>query len=122
MILDDIQAALETVDDQVFYGAAHNIPTSGPWEYIVFARQSLSHNANITSFTDRIEVVIVRESYVPVEDIYSVMQAMTAIPGVRLAQDDCRFDAIYKPDTDDCVEAVSIPFVHAFKAVCDGKQ
>lgn len=121
MLLDEVKKALKEVDPMVFYGLVpsplvdENGEEVDTWDYIVFNRAKLTHNPNKTSFGDRFEVHIVREEYVPEGTDTDVIARLTAIPGVKLADEDGTYDYIMKPNTDAVVEMLTLTFTRGRK-------
>lgn len=121
MLLDEVKKALKEIDPLVFYGLVPSVllDENGEevdvWDYIVFNRAKLTHNPNKTSFGDRFEVHIVREEYVPEGIDTEVIAKLTAIPGVKLADEDGTFDYTMKPNTDTVVEMLTLTFTRGRK-------
>lgn len=116
MILTDIEAKLKEIDPNVYYGIVDESRKETFWDYIVFNRTIIRHSSNKTSATDRFEVHIIRENYIPdgLED--EVIDKMRELPGVRLADEDTVFTYVQKPNTNIVVEMMTITFVRARKA------
>lgn len=121
MFLDDVKKALKEIDPMVFYGLVPSrlVDEKGEevdtWDYIVFNRAKLKHNSNKTSFGDGFEVHIVREEYVPEGTDTDVIAKLTALPGVKLADEDGTYDYMMKPNTDMVVEMLTLTFTRARK-------
>ena len=115
MILEDIEAKLREIDPKVYYGMVDASQNETEWNYIVFNRTGITHSANKTGATDRFDVHIIRENYVPEGMDTLIVDALCAIPGVRTAGKDCEFDYVRKPNTNIVVEMLTIPFVRARK-------
>ena len=115
MILNDIKEALESVDPRVFYGAAEDLEDGEIWDYIVFSRDSMRTAAGKTGYTDQFTVGIVREEFVPDEDVDAVIGAMLAIPGIRLSGNEFTFEYARKPNTNTVCELLVLKFVRARK-------
>lgn len=115
MILDEVRAALETVDPRVMYGAVPLAALEGePWDYTVFRRQAVRQSATKGGLTDVVEVAVVREEYVPEGLAEQVEAAMRSIPGMRRSGD-AEFDCMVKPGSDDVVELLAMTFARARK-------
>lgn len=121
MFLDNVKKALKEIDPIVFYGLVPSrlVNEKGKevdaWDYTVFNRIKLKHNPNKTSFSDGFEVHIVREEYIPEGTDTDVIAKLTAIPGIKLADEDGTFDYMIKPNTDTVVEMLTLTFVRARK-------
>lgn len=116
MILRDIEAKLKELDPNVYYGAAWTHNTEAIWDYIVFNRKVIKHSTNKTSGGVYFEVHIVRENYVPEDFDTEVINKLTEIAGLRLADNDSTFDYMQKPNTNTIVERLTITFVKARKS------
>ena len=121
MFLDDVKRTLKEIDPIVFYGLVpsrildENEEEIDVWDYTVFNRSKLKHNTNKTSFGDQFEVHIVREEYIPEGIDIEVITKLTALPGVKLADEDGTYDYIQKPNTDTVVEMLTLTFTRARK-------
>lgn len=121
MLLDDVKRTLKEIDPIVFYGLVPSriLDESGDeidiWDYIVFNRSKLKSNQNKTSYGDRFEVHIVREEYIPEGIDIEVIKRLTALPGVKYADEDGTYDYILKPNTDTVVEMLTLTFTRARK-------
>lgn len=116
MILDDIFAALKTVDEKTFYGACDRtkITENTPWNYTVFGRDTIEISP--TSKTEIYRVVVVRENYIPDGTDEKIIAAMRAIPGVKLRQNTpARYSYTRKNSTNIICEMLEIEFAHAMK-------
>lgn len=110
-MLKTIQSALEAVDINVHYGGVTGTTPADRWDYIVFSRGPLKRNSKgNTTYSQTINVAIVREEYVPEETIFQVVEAMEAIPNVRLDADACDFDYERKPNSKTVIEAALLSF------------
>ena len=121
MLLDDVKKALKEIDPLVFYGLVpsrlvdENNEEVTVWDYIVFNRSRLKSHANKTSYNDHFEVHIVREEYIPEGIDIDVIAKLTALPGVKLADEDGTYDYIMKPNTDTVVEMLTLTFTRGRK-------
>lgn len=115
MILADIEEKLKGIDENVYYGMVDENENIANYDYIVFNRKSITHSANKTSASDRFDVHVVRENYVPEGMDMTVISALCSLPGVKLAGGECVFSYALKPNTNTVVEIMTIPFVRARK-------
>lgn len=115
MILDEIMAKLEEVDPDVFYGSASRFDRSKPWDYIVFSRMAMRPNSRRTGYADVFEVAIVREGFIPDGLAELLISGMEEIRGVRVLEEDFRYDYAVKPGTSDTVEMLVLRFARARK-------
>ena len=121
MLLEDVKNTLKEIDPLVFYGLVpstlkdENGKAVDVWDYIVFNRSKLKNYANKTSFGDRFEVHIVREEFIPEGIDIEVITKLTALPGVKLADEDGTYDYMMKPNTDTVVEMLTLTFTRGRK-------
>jgi hypothetical protein len=115
LILEDIETKLKEIDDEVFYGMVDNSVETGEWNYIVFSRKSMSTSDSKKGYSDRFQVAIVRENYIPDGLCEQVISKMCEIAGMRIASTDCRYTYTRKPNTNTVVELLTIEFVKARK-------
>lgn len=117
MILDDISAALRTIDQNVFYGAVdrNQITENSEWNYIVFGRDGLLPTQN-TGYTESFRVVVVRENYVPDGEAERVIETMRGVSGFRPSGE---VEYIYdrKGNTNTIVEMAVLTFIRPKKRV-----
>ena len=116
MLLREIEAKLQDLDPNVYYGAAWKHEAEAIWDYIVFSRKVVKHSTNKTSDSDYFDVTIVRENYIPEGFDTEVINKVCELAGVRLAGNDSEFDYGRKPNTNTVVEMLTISFVRARKA------
>lgn len=116
MILEQIETKLKELDPNVYYGAAWKHKAETVWDYIVFNRKILKHSANKTSGSDYFEVTIIRENYIPEGFETEVINKVTELAGMRLADVDGTYEYMQKPNTTVVVEALTLTFVRARKA------
>lgn len=121
MLLNEVKKVLEELDPLVFYGLTPAALRDkkgkdiDEWNYTVFNRTKLKKSSNKTSYTDAFDVHIVREEFIPEGTDTALIEKLTAIPGVRLADEDGVFDYMMKPGTDLVVEMLTLSFVRARK-------
>lgn len=115
MILTEIQEALTAIDEHTYYGTGITHPKNLPWDYIVFQRDILKRNSNKSSYSDVINVSIVREEYIPEGLEERVIEAMESLAGVRLQEGNHEYYYSVKPNTKLTVEMVLLKFTHSRK-------
>jgi hypothetical protein len=116
MILEEIQSKLREIDPNVYYGMVDSSQNETEWNYIVFNRTEITRSANKTGASDRFDVHIIRENFIPEGVDTEVVDALCSIPGVRVAGENSTFTYVQKPNTNIVVEMLTIPFVRARKA------
>lgn len=110
-MLKTIREALLAIDPNVYFGGVTNVDTADKWDYIVFSRGGMRRNARgNTAYSTTINVVVVREEYVPEETIYQVIEAMETIPNVRLNENAVEFEYDRKGNTKTVMEMAVISF------------
>lgn len=114
-MLNEISKALEELGKPVFYGQAGTLDGDDIWDYIVFFRDSLRVTSNKNGFADSYIVAIVQEEFVEDSVIYSVIDALTALPGVRLADGEMTYNYTTKPNTNTIIEILTLEFVRPKK-------
>lgn len=114
-MLRDIKAALEALGLTVYYGAAGRLSGEDVWDYIVFYRTTLSPSASKTSLSQVYEVAVVCEEYVPDETVFGVIDAMTALPGFKLADTGGTYQYTTKPNTEQVIEILTLDFVRPMR-------
>lgn len=114
-MLSEIQTALESLGLTVYYGAAGTLSGEDVWDYIVFYRRTLSPSTNKTGLSQVYEVAIVCEEYVPDETVFGVIDAMTALPGVRFADTGGDFQYTTKPNTEQVIEILTLDFTRPMR-------
>lgn len=111
-----IKRALDERYDRVYYGTAVDHPKDEPWNYVVFSREMTSFAANLSGTSEVYIVAVVREGYVPTGTLEEVVEAMSAIPGMKpLASADAEYDYDVKPNTRSTVEMMTVRFVKGRK-------
>lgn len=113
-MLSKIKTALETVDPKVYYGRVTE--ENKVFNYIVFGREKLQKSGQSKiDFKDRYFVAIVREDYIPEGLEFEVIDAMQAIPGMRLADQDYDYNYVSIRNSNAVAEILKITFVKSKK-------
>lgn len=113
--LKSIKAALEALGLTVYYGAAGTLSGEDVWDYIVFYRREISPSTNKTGLSQVYEVAIVCEGYVPDDKVFGVIDAMTALPGMRFADTGGDYQYTTKPNTEQVIEILTLDFTRPMK-------
>lgn len=116
MLLTDIETKLKELDPNVYYGMVDESQAETVWNYIVFNRTAVLYSGNKTSASDRFDVHIIRENYIPEGFDTEVINKLCEISGVRLANTEPTFNYVQKPSTNVVVEMLTISFVKARKS------
>lgn len=104
------------IDSNVYYGLAPREDVTNEWNYIVFGQSKLKKSG--TSSTDLngyYYVTIIREDYIPDELIFDVIDKMSEINGLRLADGDYQFTYLTKGNTNMVVEVLQLDFTKTKK-------
>lgn len=117
MFLEDIEAVLQELDPNVFYGMVEDdkVKKMAVWNYTVFNRTTINYSTNRTSTSDYFDVNIIRENYVPEGLDTEVIARLTALSGVRLAGN-ATLNYLRKPNTNIVMEILTIPFTRVRKS------
>ncbi|MCD8383662.1 MAG: hypothetical protein LUC39_01705 [Clostridiales bacterium] len=111
-MLDEIKAALLTVDDHVCYGTDRELDGTDVWDYIVFRRtRTAVQTAHKGNCSDYYEVNIVRRNFVPEDEPLSVLAALAAVPGLKPAGGDISYNAVVRPGTKAQLEIATLTMV-----------
>lgn len=107
------------VIEEVLYGTAHTHKEPIPWNYIVFNKEKLKKGGTSnTDLTYYWNVAIVHEEYIPEGLEEAVINKITEIKGLRLADGDMPIEYLTKGDSNMVVELLQISFVKTKKR-CD---
>lgn len=114
-----IKEKLLEVDKTVYYGLVPSNVKDLPWDYIVFGQKRLrKKDGNSTDLQGYWYVTIVRENFIPDDDVFTVIKKLNEISGLRLADGECSFVYTTKGNTDDVVEILELQFTRTLKS-CD---
>lgn len=116
MILNEIKDVLSTFDENVYYGSNAKHDEDSPWDYIVFGRERLRASGNKTGLADVFDVLISREEFIEDGLPERVIDALVAIPGIRVSSEDGEYTYAVNPGTKDTVEMLTLRFVRARKS------
>lgn len=117
--LSEIQTALEALGVPVYYGAVDTLSTEEVWDYVVFFRRNLSPTGGKTGIAQMYEVALVFEEYVPDEKVWACIDAMTSLPGIRLADTGGEYQYTKKPSTEQVIEILTLDFVRPLRRCGD---
>ena len=110
---EQIKKKLEEFGDDVFYGAVPvtSFADDDPWNFITFQREPVKVSKNATSIARSYCVVVSRESEIPEGFEEEIIEAVTSIPGIKLATDvDVEYSYAINPNSHVSVEACEIHF------------
>lgn len=118
-----IQEKLLTIDANVFYGIvpADDLKELKTWDYIVFGQSKLRKKGNASEdLQEYWYVTIVREDFIPDEDVFGIIEQLESITGLRLADGDMNYEYMTKPNTNLVVEVLELDFTKTKKVVSNG--
>ena len=114
-----IKEKLLQIDEHVYYGLVpDNVSLDDEWNYIVFGQSRMRKSG--TSGNDLNGywyVAIVRENFIPDDDIKNVLEKMYEISGLRLADGDYEYVYNLKGGTNIVVEVVVLTFTKMKKGI-----
>lgn len=116
-IRDKINEVLHEVDPNVYYGMIPENMNIEVWDYLVFGKQKTKKASGGQDMVDYYVVTIVRENYIPDDTVIDVIEKMTSIAGVRLADGEFEYDYTTKGNTDLVVEILPLYFTRPLKGV-----
>lgn len=114
MFLKDIEEVLQEIDPYVDYGMVDKEHMETVWDYIVFNRTGVTYSANKTAASDKFDVHIIRENYVPEGVDEEIVDKLCKLAGVRISGD-AEINYAQKPGTNIVIEVLTIHFVRARK-------
>ena len=117
-VRDKIREVLLTIDQNVYYGMVPENKPIKTWDYLVFGKQKMKKAENGIDLVDYYVVTIVRENYIPDDVVTEVIDKMTSIAGIRLADGEYEYDYTTKGNTDLVVEVLPIIFAKTLKGGC----
>lgn len=114
-MLTQIRESLETLDyGKVMYGRVTGNPDV--WNYIVFGRDRMKKSGTTgNDFNRYYTVAIVHEDCLPENTEITLIQELTKIPGLKLANEDIQYDYMVKSDNKKVVEMAVITFTEVIK-------
>lgn len=114
-----IKDKLKEIDNHMYYGIVPENVDIDEWNYFVFGQRKLRKSG--TSSTDLNGywyVTIVREDFIPDDVVFKVIEKMTEISGLRLADGEFEYMYTFKGNTNIVVEILELQFTKMKKG-CD---
>ena len=111
-----IQEKLLEIDSNIHYGIVPDNVENKEWNYFVFGQRKLrKKDSTSNDLQGYWNVVIVRENFIPDDVVIDVINKITDIPGVRLADGDFEYNYIMKGNTNIVVEILELQFTKTKK-------
>lgn len=116
---DKIKEKLLEIDSNVHYGIIPDTIEIDEWNYLVFGQSKVrKKDSSSNDLQGYWYVTIVREDYIPDDVIFNVIEKVTEIAGLRLADGDFEYDYVTKGNSNLVVEILKIDFTKTKKR-CD---
>ena len=113
---NDIREKLKEIDNVVLYGIVPDNVEIDEWNYLVFGQRKIRKKDTASNDLQGYwYVVIVRENYIPDDVVFQVINKMTEIPGLRLADGDLNYEYTTKGSTNIVVEMLELQFTKTKK-------
>ena len=112
-----IKDKLLELDKKIYYGIVPDNIENDDWNYFVFGQKKLRKSG--TSSTDLNGywyVTIVREEYIPDDVVFDVIDKLSEINGLRLADGECEYMYTFKGNTNIVVEILELQFTKTKKS------
>lgn len=115
-MLNEIKRVLDTFDvGPVYYGGVPSKIPQSSYNYMVYNRAGSVLSNHNNSISDRYNIAIVAENFVPEGEIDQLMAALEALPGVTVDSGGVTYDYILKPNTSTVVELARFTIIRARK-------
>jgi len=112
-----IQEKLLEIDKKVFYGIVPDNVENEEWNYFVFGQKKLRKSGSSSNDLNGYwYVTIVREDFISDSIIFEVIEKLSEISGLRLADGDFEVTYTFKGDTNIVVEILELQFTKTKKA------
>ena len=97
--------------NKIYYGIVPENVENDDWNYFVFGQRKLRKSGtSLNDLNGYWYVTIVRENYIPDKDIFDVINKLTEISGLRLAEGDFEYVYTFKGNTNIVVEILELQF------------
>lgn len=101
---------------RIFYGIKPSNIYLDDWNYLVFGQEHITKSGtNRQDLSTNIYVDIIRENYISDETIFSLIQKIEELNGVKLSSGSHPIDYILKGNTDVVCELMRLTFTKPFK-------
>jgi len=107
-----IKDKLSKIDSNIYYGIVpDNIDNLEEWNYLVFGQEKIRKSgSSLKDLNGYWYVVIVRENFIPDSLVNDVIDKMTEIAGLRLADGEHEYNYTFKGSTNIIVEVLTLTF------------
>lgn len=116
-MLDAIRDKLATIqtDGKIYYGLPPKLQEYDAWDYMVYNRATIAKGSIASDYIRYYRVAIVRDGCIPPGLEISVINALSTIPNLRLANDGGQYTFYRKADSGYVVEACVLMFAESLK-------
>lgn len=106
-----IKEKLVAIDTNVYYGIVPDIKDRVDYNFLVFGQEKLSKSGtSLNDINGYWYVTIVRENFIPDDLVSQVIESLTSIKGLRLANGDHIYEYLRKGNTSDVIESLTLSF------------
>lgn len=108
---NEIKNKLLEIDKNIYYGIVPENTQIKEWNYLVFGQRKLRKSGtSLVDLNGYWYVTIVRENFIPDDLVFEVINKVTEIHGLRLADGDYEYDYTMKGSTNVVVEILELQF------------
>jgi hypothetical protein len=106
-----IKEKLIEIDDKIYYGIVPENVKNSDWNYFVFGQEKLKKSgSSLNDLNGYWYVTIVREDFIPDNLVFEVINKLTEISGLRLADGEFNYTYTFKGNTNIVVEILELQF------------
>lgn len=106
--------------DRIHYGKVPDVLDYNDWNYFVFGQSRMRKSGTSSNDLNGYwYVAIVRENYLPDDDVKNVIKKLCSISGLRLADGDYTYDYATNGNTNNVVEMVILTFTKTKKGIVE---
>lgn len=112
-----IRDKLKEIDEHIYYGMVPDNKEISEYNYFVFGQEKIrkKNPATSTDLQGYWYVGIIRENFIPDSLVFDVINKLTEIAGLRLADNDFEYSYITKGNTNIVVEILELKFTKTKK-------
>lgn len=114
---NEIRDKLREIDKHIYYGIVPDNVELAEYNYFVFGQEKIrkKNPASSMDLQGYWYVAIVRENFIPDSLVFEVINKVTEISGLRLADSDFEYNYITKGNTNNVVEILELKFTKTKK-------